>query len=67
MTPSAAPSSTASSGWPPERTVAYANAAGAIVASRLLCDAMPTNDEILDDFIAERDQLSSESVAGGGS
>jgi 5-dehydro-2-deoxygluconokinase len=34
-------------GWPPERTVAYANAAGAIVASRLLCaDAMPTPAEI---------------------
>ena len=57
------------SGWPPERTVAYANAAGAIVASRLLCaDAMPTNDEILTTLgRAERDQLSSESVAGGGS
>jgi len=37
------------SGWPPERIVEYANAAGAIVAGRLLCaDAMPTDDEILD-------------------
>ena len=55
------------SGWPPERTVAYANAAGAIVASRLLCaDAMPTNDEILTTLgSAERNKLSSESVAGG--
>ena len=35
------------SGWPAEQTVAYANAAGAIVASRLMCaDAMPTSDEI---------------------
>jgi 5-dehydro-2-deoxygluconokinase len=34
-------------GWTPERTVAYANAAGAIVASRLLCsEAMPTAEEI---------------------
>jgi 5-dehydro-2-deoxygluconokinase len=34
-------------GWPPERIVTYANAAGAIVASRLLCSAaMPTRDEI---------------------
>ena len=47
-TPSAGRSSTGScSGWPAERTVAYANAAGAIVASRLMCaDAMPTADEI---------------------
>lgn len=35
------------SGWPPERIVEYANAAGAIVASRLMCaDAMPTDAEI---------------------
>jgi 5-dehydro-2-deoxygluconokinase len=34
-------------GWEPERIVAYANAAGAIVASRLLCsDAMPSAIEI---------------------
>lgn len=34
-------------GWSPDRAVRYANAAGAIVASRLLCsDAMPTTDEI---------------------
>ena len=35
------------SGWDPERTVEFANVAGAIVASRLLCsDAMPTADEV---------------------
>jgi 5-dehydro-2-deoxygluconokinase len=34
-------------GWPLERTLRYANAAGAIVASRLECStAMPTADEI---------------------
>jgi 5-dehydro-2-deoxygluconokinase len=35
------------SGWDPVRIVRYANAAGAIVASRLMCaDAMPTDREI---------------------
>jgi len=35
------------SGWPLSRTVAFANAAGAIVASRLACaDAMPTVAEV---------------------
>jgi 5-dehydro-2-deoxygluconokinase len=35
-------------GWAPSETVRFANAAGAIVASRLLCsDAMPTTDEVL--------------------
>jgi 5-dehydro-2-deoxygluconokinase len=34
-------------GWPPVETVEFANAAGALVASRLLCaDAMPTEDEV---------------------
>ncbi len=34
-------------GWPPARIVEYANAAGAIVAGRLMCaDAMPTGNEI---------------------
>jgi 5-dehydro-2-deoxygluconokinase len=34
-------------GWDTARTIRYANAAGAIVASRLACsDAMPTTDEI---------------------
>jgi 5-dehydro-2-deoxygluconokinase len=34
-------------GWPLERTVRFANAAGAIVASRLECStAMPTTDEV---------------------
>ena len=35
------------SGWDTERTMRFANAAGAIVASRLSCsDAMPTPDEV---------------------
>jgi 5-dehydro-2-deoxygluconokinase len=35
------------SGWPLARTLAFANAAGAIVAGRLGCaDAMPTHDEV---------------------
>ena len=35
--------------WPPARIVEYANAAGAIVAGRLMCaDAMPTQTEIAD-------------------
>jgi 5-dehydro-2-deoxygluconokinase len=34
-------------GWPLERTIGFANAAGAIVASRLGCaDDMPTEDEV---------------------
>ena len=38
-------------GWPPARIVEYANAAGAIVAGRLMCaDAMPTDDEIIDEL-----------------
>ena len=37
------------SGWDPERTIRYANAAGAIVASRLACaDDMPTREEVED-------------------
>jgi 5-dehydro-2-deoxygluconokinase len=36
-------------GWPHERTVAFANAAGGIVASRLLCSqAMPDEHEVLE-------------------
>jgi len=35
------------SGWDPERMIRYANAAGAIVASRLACaDDMPTHEEV---------------------
>jgi 5-dehydro-2-deoxygluconokinase len=35
-------------GWPLERTVRFANAAGALVASRLECStAMPSTDEVL--------------------
>jgi 5-dehydro-2-deoxygluconokinase len=34
-------------GWPLERTMRFANAAGALVAGRLACaDAMPTEDEV---------------------
>jgi 5-dehydro-2-deoxygluconokinase len=37
------------SGWDPERVIRYANAAGAIVASRLACaDDMPTREEVED-------------------
>jgi 5-dehydro-2-deoxygluconokinase len=36
-------------GWPPERAVTFANAAGGIVASRLLCSAaMPYEREVLE-------------------
>jgi 5-dehydro-2-deoxygluconokinase len=43
------------SGWDPVRCAEYANAAGAIVASRLACaDAMPTIDE-LDAMVATLD------------
>ncbi|MGW4517502.1 5-dehydro-2-deoxygluconokinase [Streptomyces sp. NPDC004393] len=39
------------SGWDTHRTVSFANAAGAIVASRLACsDAMPTETEVEDIF-----------------
>ena len=42
------------SGWDPVRTAEYANAAGAVVASRLACaDAMPTVTE-LDALVASR-------------
>ena len=35
------------SGWDAEKTIRYANAAGAIVASRLACaDDMPTREEV---------------------
>jgi 5-dehydro-2-deoxygluconokinase len=34
-------------GWPLERLMRFANAAGALVAGRLACaDAMPTEDEV---------------------
>src|SRR3954469_20386833 len=42
------------SGWAPARSAEYANAAGALVASRLACaDAMPTAAE-LDELVASR-------------
>jgi 5-dehydro-2-deoxygluconokinase len=45
-------------GWDLVRTVEYGNAAGAIVAGRLMCaDAMPTVDEV-DAFIASRTSTS---------
>lgn len=41
-------------GWEPERIIKYGNAAGAIVAGRLMCaDDMPTRDEI-ETLLAER-------------
>lgn len=44
------------SGWPVEDCVRYGNAAGAIVAGRLLCaDDMPYVDEV-DDFLARREE-----------
>ncbi len=43
------------SGWEPDRIAEYANAAGAIVASRLACaDAMPTIEE-LDTLVRSRE------------
>ncbi|SEE77222.1 5-dehydro-2-deoxygluconokinase [Arthrobacter alpinus] len=45
------------SGWPLARVLDYANAAGAIVASRLSCaDAMPTPDEV-NSLLTERGRL----------
>ncbi len=44
------------SGWPVEQCVRYGNAAGAIVASRLLCaDDMPYVNEV-DEFLAAREE-----------
>ena len=45
-------------GWPLARTLAFANAAGAIVASRLECStAMPTTAEV-ERFLEEVDRVS---------
>lgn len=45
------------SGWPLAQVLDYANASGAIVASRLACsDAMPTPDEVTS-LLAERGRL----------
>jgi 5-dehydro-2-deoxygluconokinase len=42
-------------GWEPVEVVEFANAAGALVASRLLCaDAMPTEDEVRELWEAHR-------------
>ena len=49
------------SGWPLAQVLDYANAAGAIVASRLSCaDAMPTPDEVIS-LLAERGRLAERS------
>jgi 5-dehydro-2-deoxygluconokinase len=43
-------------GWPPVRAVRFANAAGALVASRLLCsDAMPLEHEV-EDLLARAEE-----------
>ena len=50
-------------GWPLAQVLDYANAAGAIVASRLSCaDAMPTPDEVTS-LLAERGRLVPSAVA----
>ena len=52
------------SGWPLAQVLDYANAAGAIVASRLSCaDAMPTPDEV-NSLLAERGRLNPVSPEG---
>ncbi|WP_285727846.1 5-dehydro-2-deoxygluconokinase [Psychromicrobium xiongbiense] len=49
-------------GWPLSEVLDYANAAGAIVASRLSCaDAMPTPEEVLS-LLAERGRLQPDSA-----
>jgi 5-dehydro-2-deoxygluconokinase len=46
------------SGWDDERTIAFANAAGGIVASRLLCSqAMPYENEVLALMAAAQDPV----------
>jgi 5-dehydro-2-deoxygluconokinase len=50
-------------GWPLGRVVAFANAAGAIVASRLECStAMPTTDEV-EAVLAGKDALAGEELS----
>jgi 5-dehydro-2-deoxygluconokinase len=64
------------SGWPLERVLRFASAAGAIVASRLECStAMPTGDEVQellkgqvpDDEVSATVDVAAELVHGGGS
>jgi 5-dehydro-2-deoxygluconokinase len=57
------------SGWAPERCVSFANAAGGLVASRLLCsEAMPYESEVLELMEAGRDPAqASETTIGAGS
>jgi 5-dehydro-2-deoxygluconokinase len=55
------------SGWPLAQVLDYANAAGAIVASRLSCaDAMPTPDEVTS-LLADRGRLAPSSLIPSGS
>ncbi len=50
-------------GWPLAQILDFANAAGALVASRLSCaDAMPTSDEVVA-LLAERGRLVPETEA----
>lgn len=52
-------------GWPLDRVLRFANAAGAIVAGRLACaDAMPTQDEI-EQLLAARSDRQSSRRSGG--
>ena len=52
-------------GWDTERVMRFANAAGAIVASRLACsDAMPTAAEV-DELLAGRPPVASGSRGSG--
>ncbi|ALV47294.1 5-dehydro-2-deoxygluconokinase [Arthrobacter alpinus] len=54
------------SGWPLARVLDYANAAGAIVASRLSCaDAMPTPDEV-NSLLADRGRLVTDTLIPNG-
>jgi len=54
------------SGWPHERTIAFANAAGGIVASRLLCSqAMPYEQEVLEILGEDRRRLAAAPYGGG--
>jgi 5-dehydro-2-deoxygluconokinase len=53
------------SGWPLRRTIRFAGAAGAIVASRLACaDAMPTAGEVAA-LLAETDRAEADRAPGG--
>ncbi|NUT34229.1 MAG: 5-dehydro-2-deoxygluconokinase [Hamadaea sp.] len=54
-------------GWPPERTLRFANAAGAHVAARLACsDAMPTATEVQALLDADASEAAGASEIDGG-